>query len=62
MRKKFINILFANQSCLDFLCALLLIFSARVKTFFPEGGHFGVKGKDYFAKSAKKTKPSGKNN
>ena len=44
MRKKLINILFTSQSCLDFLCGLLLILSCRVKIFVPEGGHFGIKG------------------
>ena len=44
MRKKIINILFTNQSCLDFLCALLLILSSKDKTFVPEGSHFGAKG------------------
>ena len=47
MRKKLINILFTNQSLLDFLCSLLSIFSCRVKTFVPEGGQFGIKG-DFF--------------
>ncbi len=45
MRKRLINILFTSQSCLDFLCGLLLIMTRHAHTFFPEGGHFGITGK-----------------
>ena len=48
MRQKLINILFTSQSCLDFLCGLLLILTCRDHIFVPKGGHHGIKGNYHF--------------
>ena len=48
IRNKTFNMFLISQSALDFICAVILIATARDVVFAGKGGHFGIAGKDSY--------------